>query len=308
MHFSEHRTLHSPTGAALSLYVRHADNSVRAVVQINHGLAEHAGRYARFADFLAAQGCHVYAHDHRGHGHTTAPDAPAGCFAAHNGAAKVIADVAAVHDLIASEHPGLPVVIFGHSMGAVIALRFVQAHSQKLHGAAIWNPVLPTVPQCRAAQALLTWERFRLGSDVPSRIMPKLTFRAWARAVPHHSGFGWLSHDEDEIAQYMKDRHCGRDASISLWRDLLDITLTAMNAGEFASARKDLPFNLLGGSADPATERGKAVERLAVRLRRLGFSNLVSRVYDETRHESLNELNRNIIMADFAGWLDEILK
>ena len=65
-------------------------------------------RYARFADFLAARGFHTYAHDHRGHGFTTAPDAPPGRFGTPNGGDEVIADVAAIHGLIRKEHPDLP--------------------------------------------------------------------------------------------------------------------------------------------------------------------------------------------------------
>ncbi|TGV30101.1 alpha/beta hydrolase, partial [Mesorhizobium sp. M8A.F.Ca.ET.142.01.1.1] len=94
---------------------------------------------ARFADFLSGRGFHVYAHDHRGHGATKAADAPLGKFADSDGIAKVIADVDAVHDLIAKEHPGLPVMAFGHSLGASIALNFVLRHSQRIHAAAIWN-------------------------------------------------------------------------------------------------------------------------------------------------------------------------
>jgi alpha-beta hydrolase superfamily lysophospholipase len=71
----------SPTGATLA--VRHVPATItpRAVVQINHGLAEHAARYQRFARFLAARGYHVYVHDHRGHGATRAPDSIPGAFA-----------------------------------------------------------------------------------------------------------------------------------------------------------------------------------------------------------------------------------
>ncbi|MGO4836431.1 alpha/beta fold hydrolase, partial [Rhizobiaceae sp. 2RAB30] len=139
MGFSEKRMLASPTGASLNLYVRRAEGEPRAAIQVNHGLAEHAARYARFAERMARRGYHVYAHDHRGHGATKASDAPLGRFAGKDGAAKVIADVAAVHDLIGSEHPGLPVIVFGHSMGGLIALNFVLRHPCIAHSVAVWN-------------------------------------------------------------------------------------------------------------------------------------------------------------------------
>lgn len=308
MAFDDQRICNSPTGAALNLYVRHATGPARAVVQVNHGLAEHAARYARFADFLAARGFCIYAHDHRGHGRTRAPDAPPGRFASDNGVEKVLADVGAVHDLIAAENPGMPVILFGHSMGGLIGLNFLLRHSGRVRAAAIWNANFSAGLAGRAALALLAWERFRLGSDVPSRLLPKLTFRAWGRAVPgHRTPFDWLSRDAAEVEKYSADPLCGWDASVSMWRDVFGFIFAGADDRNFSAMRRDLPLLLVGGEQDPATDGGKAVTHLAARMRRMGFSNLFSRIYADTRHESLNELNRDAVMADFAAWLDGVL-
>ena len=309
MPFERQMKLAAPTGALLNLYVKQANGAGRAVVQINHGLAEHALRYARFADFLSGHGFHVYAHDHRGHGFTTAPSAPLGRFAQTDGGDKVIADVVAVHDLIAKEHPHLPVIIFGHSMGGLIALNFVLRHSARIHAAAIWNANFSAGLAGRAALAILAWEKFRLGSDVPSRLLPKLTFQAWGKAVPNHkTPFDWLSRDTEEVKKYIADPLCGFDASVSLWRDLFGFIFEGADDANFSQARKTLPINLVGGQKDPATDGGKAVEHLATRMRRMGFSNLVSTIYAQTRHESLIEVNRDSIMEDFAAWALGALK
>ncbi|WP_378949871.1 alpha/beta fold hydrolase [Mesorhizobium sp. ANAO-SY3R2] len=308
MPFDGPQFLQSPTGATLSLYVRRTDAPARAVVQVNHGLAEHAARYGRFADFLASHGYHVYAHDHRGHGATSAPDAPVGRFAAKDGVERVLDDVLAVHDHIAEEHPGVPVVIFGHSLGGLIALDFVLRHPDRIAAVAIWNANFSAGPLGRLAQLILAFERFRLGSDVPSRMLPKLTFSDWAKKIPdRRTEFDWLSRNPSEVDAYVADPLCGWDASVSMWIDIFQLVFTGADDGSFAQVRKDLPFNLVGGEHDPATSGGKAVEQLGARLRRMGFSNLVSTVYPETRHESLNEINRDVVMADFAGWLDGVL-
>jgi alpha-beta hydrolase superfamily lysophospholipase len=305
MPFDSQRKVASPTGASLNLYNRQADGAGRAVIQINHGLAEHAARYARFADSLAAKGFHVYAHDHRGHGSTTAPDAPPRTFAAEDGVSKVIADVAAVHDLIAAEHPRLPVIVFGHSLGGLIGMNFVLRHSACVHAAAIWNANFSAGLAGRLAQAILAWERFRLGSDVPSRALPKLTFQAWAKSVPNRrTEFDWLSRDPVEVDKYVADPLCGWDASVSTWQDVFRFVFHGADDRNFESVRRDLGVCLVGGEKDPATAGGKAVKDLERRMRRMGFSNLVSRIYPGTRHESLNELNRDMITAEFTAWAE----
>jgi alpha-beta hydrolase superfamily lysophospholipase len=308
MPFDSRATVASPTGAQLNVYTKRSEGAPRAAILVNHGLAEHALRYARFAEALAARRFHVYAHDHRGHGFTTAPDAPPRIFAATDGGAKVIADVTAVHDHVAKENPGLPVIVFGHSMGGLIALNYVLGHSPRLHAAAIWNANFTAGPAGRLALAILAWERFRLGSDVPSRILPKLTFQDWAKKIPdRRTEFDWLSRDPEEVDKYVADPLCGWDASVSMWRDVFGFIFAGADDRNFASMRRDLPVNLVGGEKDPATAGGKAVEHLAARMRRMGFSNLVSTVYPQTRHESLNEVNRNIITEDFARWAETTL-
>jgi alpha-beta hydrolase superfamily lysophospholipase len=301
MPFDRQREFKSPTGATLNLYSRTAAGEARGVVLISHGLAEHAARYGRFADFLSLRGFHSFAHDHRGHGFTRAPDAPLGVFGKKDGAAKVIADMAAVNGLIESEHPDLPVVLFGHSMGGLIALDFLGKHLDGVQAAAIWNANFSAGLAGRLALALLAWERFRLGSDAPSRMLPKLTFEAWAKRMPERrTAFDWLSRDPQEVDKYVADPLCGWNASVSMWRDVFSFVLAGPEG--LAAVRRSLPFSLVGGGEDPATAGGKAVEELARRLSAKGFSNLETRIYPATRHESLNEVNRNVIMADFAAW------
>ena len=308
MSFSDTIALSSPTGAVLNVNLRLADTNPRGVVQINHGLAEHAARYARFAEFLAAHGFHSYAHDHRGHGRTRAPDAPLGRFSAKNGARKVIADTHAVHGYIATHHPGLPVIVFGHSMGGLIAADYVMRHSHHVRGAAIWNANFSAGTLGRLAQVILAWEAFRLGSDVPSRMLPRLTFHAWGESIAApRTTADWLSHDAAEVDAYIADPLCGWAPSISMWRDVFDLIFAGADIREYQTVPRDIPINLVGGAEDPATDGGKAVTRFAQNLRQAGFSNLVSRIYPETRHESLNELNRNIIMQDLVNWLDLVI-
>lgn len=304
MAFIDNFLIASPSGASVS--VRRSDvPEPCAVVQVNHGLAEHSARYRRFAETLAGHGIATYAHDHRGHGHTTAPQAPRGSFGPLPAADLVLDDVLAVHEQIASDHPGVPVIVFGHSMGGLIALNFVLRHHKRVAGAAIWNAPRSAGVLGQAARLALAWERMRLGSDVPSRILPALSFRPWGKRFSETgTGFDWLSRDTDEVRKYADDPLCGWDASVGMWRTVFEFGLRADKDASFADIDRELPLHLVGGAHDPATNDGKDMTRLAQRLRRMGFSNLKSTIYPDTRHESLNETNRDEITADLIDWIE----
>jgi len=207
----KHSTTLSPTGAKLSLYQMQASTKdAKGVVQINHGMAEHAARYERFAIALTKAGYHVIAHDHRGHGQTTAKDAPLGVFSNKNGLEKAIDDIAHVNALARKKYDGLPVIAFGHSMGVILGLNYVFKYPDTVGAVALWNIGFETGPLVAMFKILLKIERMFKGSDVPSAIALKLTFHDWNKKhAPNRTHFDWLSRDEKEVDKYVADPLCG---------------------------------------------------------------------------------------------------
>ncbi len=280
----------------------------RGVVQLCHGLAEHSARYERFAAALTNSGFHVYAHDHRGHGVNISAHAPKGMFSAKQGHVVALEDVGTLNHHIRQTYPNLPVVLFGHSMGGLIALNYILDHADTVDAVAIWNSNFDGGLESVAALALLYLERMLKGSDVPSGILPKLTFRAWGRSVKgHRTLFDWLSHDPHEVDAYIADPLCGFDASISLWIDIFHMIRRGADDRNFAKVPKHLPFHLVGGAEDPATAKGTAVKRLAARMQKMGFDHVTCSILPATRHESLNETNRDAVTQNFLDWLVETL-
>jgi alpha-beta hydrolase superfamily lysophospholipase len=302
-----HESLNSPTGAVLSLHTREAESAPRGIVHINHGLAERAGRYARFADFLARRGYHVGAHDHRGHGLTTAGDGAPRRFADRDGWDKVMGDVAAVQAELRYRWPGLPLIVFGHSMGSVIAFNHVLRAPGSVDAAAIWNGNMALGGLKSVMRFVLWCEAFFGGPYTPSHMLDRLTFKAWNKRFPEgRTDADWLTSDTAEVDAYVADELCGWPSSVSLWRDFLDGVAFAEDNGNLERVRRDLPFHLVGGSLDPATDGGKAVRKLAGRLGRAGFVDVTCEIIEGFRHETVNEAGRDKAMADFAGWLDRV--
>ncbi len=293
----------SSSGAGLRLFICMAAKP-KAVIQINHGMAEHAWRYQRFAQFLAARGYHSFVHDHRGHGETIAPDAPQGVFARSGGWQKVLEDVRCVNQHIHETTHGLPAICFGHSMGSTIAASYMLHHPETIDGAAIWNGsrtgLLPGL-----LTLLLNFERMFKGSDVPSQLASTLTFEAWNKTFkPNRTGSDWLSRDEAEVDKYIADPLCGFSCSNGMWLDLLGGLQALSDKGKIAALPRNLPVHILAGAADPCSSHGKAATQLANRLEAVGMKDITTAILPDTRHECLNELNRNETMADFADWLD----
>jgi alpha-beta hydrolase superfamily lysophospholipase len=299
--FNETRWLDSPTGAKLAY--RHQPAAVEpvGVLIICHGLAEHSRRYALFANAMAAAGFQTYAFDHRGHGQTTAPDAPIGRFARRNGAELVLQDVKAIRELAAANHPALPILLFGHSMGGLIALNAATNYPEGFDALVVWNANFNPGVAGRGAQLILRIEQALKGSDVPSGLLPKLTFGAWGKAIPNRrTDFDWLSHDTDIVDAYIADPLCGFDASVSLWRDLFDLTFRGPTL--LHRLPKHLPVHLIGGAQDPATNGGREVLWLSETMKASGLSNVTTKIWPATRHETLNDTVRARATDEFAAW------
>lgn len=300
--FGNNFTLDSHTGAQLNVYCTKAKGKACGIVHINHGLAEHALRYAGFADALSKAGFHVFAPDHRGHGFTKAADAPAGVFSqGTDGVNKVLEDCADVQAHAIKKYPGLPLVMFGHSMGAIITMNYVLKKPQTLAGAAVWNTNFDAGLLGRLAQLILKYERFRLGSDVPSRILPKLTFEDWAKKVPDkRTNFDWLSRIESEVDAYISDSLCGWDPSVGMWLNIFEMVFAGGAPGKNANAGAiEVPIQLLGGGNDPSTNFGQAISNQVKRLEASRFENVQSYILPDARHETLNDLDAKDATAHF---------
>lgn len=295
----------SSTGAKLQLYKMEANGSAKAVVHINHGMCEHIDRYERFANVLADNGYHTIGHDHRGHGQTSAPDAPLGQFGKSNGWSKVIADVDAINQEARKLYPDLPIIYIGHSMGAIVGLNYCIHHSDKIAAAALWNSGVDGGLLLSVYGFLLKLERMFKGSDVPSQVAKKLAFEDWNKKFkPNRTQSDWLTRDESEVDIYLADPLCGFDATNGLWGDLLEGIQTGAEDTELSKIRNDLPIHMLAGGKDPCSDNGRAVERLHDRLKKSGIEDIGLIIHQDNRHEALNELNRDEVMQEFVAWLD----
>lgn len=290
-------------GVRLRLYHWPPPGPPKAVVQIAHGMAEHAGRYARFAASLNAAGYAVIAHDHRGHGETAALPADRGFFGAADGWTTVIDDLDAVQATARTLWPGLPVFLFGHSMGSFMAQDLIARPGQALAGAVLCGSNGTRPPP--GARTLARIERWRLGPRGRSALINALAFGAFGKKIPNRrTDADWLSRDPAEVDAYVADPACGFVATVQLWIDLLDALARLGTDAHKARVPKRLPVLSIAGTADPVSGGAKGITPLLEGYGRAGLADVTDRRYEGARHELLNETNRDEVTRDVIAWLD----
>lgn len=302
---SSTETLQTADGVQLFLHLWAPDAPPRGIVQIVHGLAEHGGRYARFAEALTAAGWAVIADDHRGHGQTAQAAAEVGHFADEDGWNKAVADVEAVGNLARARWPGCKLVRFGHSMGSSLTLHALSRFPGSVDAAILSGPTGVIGPLRKVGLVVTRLERLRLGKRGRSRVLHAMSFGDFNKAFePARTKFDWLSRDEVEVDKYIHDPKCGFVVTTQHWADHLVGLGEMVDPANLARIPKRLPVRIIGGSHDPVSKGARQLPALWNRMRTAGMTDVTERIWVDGRHELLNDVVRDDVTADVLAWLD----
>ncbi|WP_432010118.1 alpha/beta hydrolase [Streptomyces sp. HD1123-B1] len=299
--------LPTPDGVRIATYTWLPEGRTpRAIVQIAHGAAEHALRYDRFARYLSGHGYAVVASDHRGHGATAASTGGLGIVGEEGDSWRaIVSDLRAVGDRARTEHPGLPLVLLGHSLGSMLARDCAQEYGAELAGL-ILSGTFRTLPatELEDAMARIGEEVATGGRTVLSTFTPTL-FASFNDPYEFGTGFEWLTRDPAEVASYAADERCGFPFSAGLALDWVRAVRKINDPRQQARIPADLPVHLAVGTEDPCNQRMTLVYELLEDFRHIGTRELSWRGYQGARHEILNETNRDEVQADLLAWLDK---
>lgn len=280
----------------------------RAIVQLSHGMAEHAARYREFAQDLVDNGFIVIANDHRGHGLTAEHEDDLGHYADENGWDKVIQDQRLICESIREEFPGVPVIYFGHSMGSFIGQAFLIRYSHLVDLAILSSSNGSIGPMRLVGLGMLQAETRRIGIRGRSPIADEMSFKAFNKAFkPNRTDQDWLSRDRDQVDKYIDDPLCGFRCTVKLWQDLLTGMGENMRPENIARVRNSLPICLLCGMSDPSNKGLRGVGRLAKAYEQGGVTDIEIKAYPGGRHEMLNETNREYVQEELIDWMNHRL-
>lgn len=276
-------TFTSDDGIEIQTWRWAPDGEPRAVIQVQHGLGEHAGRYRRFGEALTDAGYVVYAPDGRGSGRTAqgdygnwGPDSWKGW----------VNDLWLLNRRLREDHPDLPLGHFGHSMGSFATQQFLLDHSDAVDAAVLCG----TTEVGGMADTMMSGE--------------PLDLSAFNAPFEFRTGFEWLSRDEAEVDKYVADESCGFEFEEFRGMEALK---EAADPARIAGVRKDLPLLLISGTVDPLAGGGDVIELVGQRYRDAGLADVTVKLYPEARHEVLNETNRDDVTRDVLDFFGRTL-
>lgn len=270
------------SGVAIVYDVHAAVGTPRGVVQLLHGVGEHAGRYPALVDALTSDGFIVYADDHRGHGRTGIRQ--------HDGQTPKLGKLGKggmraakeaiwqLTGIIRAEHPDLPLVLLGHSWGSFLAQMLVNDHPEAWDAVILSGSALRTPRDLNAAPLNARWE----GAE--------------------STGYEWLSRDPAVWKEFDDDPLTTNVPLLKLFGPIEALKLYGRPAKNLG---RDVPLLLLVGRDDPVGGP-HSVHKLADEYRsRSGLTDVTTLVYPDARHEIFNELQQDEVRADLIAWLDK---
>jgi alpha-beta hydrolase superfamily lysophospholipase len=255
----------------------------KAIIQIAHGLGEHARRYDHMAAVLNRAGFSVYADDHRGHGQTGVKQlenkqikklgnlGPGGMDATY----KQVADFS---KLIKTENPRKKLILLGHSWGSFIAQKVIN-NSSDFYDAVVLSGSALTMP------GYLATGDFN---------------KVWKK-LPGSTGYEWLSRDVDIQKKFVADPLTFLAAAMQVFGVSNSLKLFGTPSKQ---VRSDLPILVQVGQADPIGGEYSNKALVKAYRKNAGINDIELFVYHDARHEIYNELNKDQIIQDLIDWIN----
>lgn len=299
-------TFTAKDGEIICYYKWEAEGSqLRGIVQIAHGIGEHAGRYDAIAHRLQKEGFTVYANDHRAHGKTAEIKRLYGYYDGSDYFEDVVEDMHGLTDVMRAEHPNTKFILFGHSMGSLLSRKYVLKYGKEidaliLSGTANFIKGLGHFGLASTKMVSLFRGRERSNETLRAFFFDEFN----KKFKPNRTKLDWISSDEAAVDKFEADPYRIENFSIGVFSDILTNSKKLNETSAFVDTPDELPILIFSGDEDPVGEMGKGVSKVAKNYEKNGNTDLTFHLYKGGRHEMLNETNRAEVEEDIVTWLN----
>ncbi len=279
----------------------------KAIVHIIHGMSEHKERYDEFCTLLCKLGYVVLIVDNRGHGESINDDIPLGYFANNDGWLANVKDLNAIAMMIKEQYRRLPYFIFGHSMGSLLGHSYLKRYEDMVSGA-IFCGMPAYNKQAGVGRDLANAIAKLQGGKKVSKTLVGLTNSYNSTIKDPRTEFDWISYNEENVDKYIDDPLCGFPFTNLGIRDLVGGMIDVFNKKDWRVLKQNLPILFIVGKDDPCADVPTGFRYSLDNLAKVGYTNIEANIYENMRHEILNENGRKLVYRDILTWFEVQVK
>ena len=272
----------------------------KGIVQISHGMSEHKERYYEFMKYLSENGYICVIHDHRGHGASVKNKRDLGYFYTED-INYIIDDLYQITKYIKNKYPDLKINLFAHSMGTLVARGYLKKYDDKI------NKMILRGPPTENSMALLglmiaKFLNIFYKKNVPNKLLNNLTFGNYSKDVNKKNE--WICLNEDIVEAYNKDELCGYIFTTNGFINLYKLMINAFKKNNWNMKNKNLPIYIIAGRNDKVIQNEEKFTKLSKFITERGYKNVQSKLYNDMKHEILNEKNNKIVYKDILDFIE----
>ena len=280
------------------------DVQIRAVLQISHGMLEHIKRYHDFAQYLAERGILVVGNDHLGHGDSLDCEENRGFFCEKGGNKIVLEDIDKLKSIMKKDYPDVPYFMLGHSMGSYLLRQHMNQYDSDIQGAIIMGTGHQPYALLQSGLFLTKIIAAVKGYHYRSKLVDNLAIGGYNKHFePCRTSVDWLSRDEKIVDEYLSDPKINFIFTLNAYYNMFKGMLTLYDNKNLEKISKDLPILLISGENDPVGNFGKDVKKLYEGYKNIGLKDVNIKLYKDSRHEIINEIDRKTVYEDVFSWI-----
>lgn len=267
-------------GKSVHVYVWDDVSKPLGMVQICHGMVEHALRYDEFARFLNRNGFLVFADDHRGHGKTDEKNLG---YSDGDMFFDTLTDEVSLSDKYKQLYPDLPLVLLGHSYGSFVTQAYLQRYADRLSGVVLMGSAKMSGPSVTLGHMVAK----RGKPQAAAETIKRLTFDKYNKKLGCKC---FVSTIDAEAERYMNDPFCSFVCSNAFYESFFRGLKTLYKKSSLKKLRVDLPMLIVSGASDPVGSYGRSTKKLYSMYKRRGVRQIELKLFEDCLHEPLNDV------------------
>ncbi len=268
-------------------------NVIKGVIQILHGMCEHKERYNKMLDFFTSHGYICVIPDMRGHGENVSFYKDYGYFG-ERGEKLLVEDTYAVNAYIHNNYPDLPVIMFGHSMGSIVARSFVKKYGNQID--MLFLSGAPADSIGKYFGVILTEILLVIFEEKDnSKLLDKLFYRTMKKRFKSEGRNAWLCSNKEVVAKYNDDEKCNFTFTLNGYSTLFRLMVDIYSKKKWKNVTPSNRIYFIAGQDDVCIKNEEHLKAEVDTMKAVGYTKTKYKIFDGMRHEIHNETNREVV-------------